>query len=264
MQATLEGASRVPGNLPATREGQRYDSAMVPPLKSVTNAMRVLKSFDAQHREWGVAAERVLEQDAITGRYRLGLAVFDLAGAVPKRFDLHEAVLKPMADLRNGSGETVHVAVLDGREVVYVERLDSPNTMRMFLERGQRSHAHATATGKILLAFLGERERERILKGWVPVKVTEKTCTDLDRLRAELRVVRDRGYSENWHESEMGVISVGAPIRGADGRVTAALSIAGPVDRIEPHHQRFVEAALAAAAHSSHRLGFRPAGASNH
>lgn len=252
---------------------------MVAQLRSVTSAMRVLKAFDAQHREWGVSAlakqlsmstsvvhrilstmveERVLEQDAETGRYRLGLSVFDLVGAVPMRYDLHEAVLKPMADLRSGTGETVHVAVLDHREVVYIERLDGPNTMRMFLERGQRSHAHATATGKVLLAFLAAAERERIFDGWELVPVTPHTCTDPVRLRSELRAVRDRGYSENWHESEVGVISIGAPIRRGDGRVIAALSIAGPVERIEPLHQQFVEATVHTAAVCSRRLGLRP------
>jgi IclR family transcriptional regulator, KDG regulon repressor len=240
--------------------------------------MRVLKAFDAQHREWGVSAlarelsmstsvvhrilstmvtERVLEQDTETGRYRLGLSIFDLAGAVPMRFDLHEAVLKPMADLRSGTGETVHVAVLDRREVVYLERLDGPNTTRMFLEHGQRSHAHATATGKVLLAYLSAAERERVFKGWRLKAVTPHTCVDVKRLREELTVVRERGYSENWHESEVGVISIGAPIRRSDNRVIAALSIAGPLERIEPHHQRFVEATLQTAALCSRRLGRR-------
>ena len=105
-----------------------------------------MKAFTPTEREWGVTDlarrlgiakstahrllatltdEGLLEQDPSTGRYRLGLVVFDLAAAA-QSVDLHEAVLSPMTELRNRTGETVQVAVLDGREVVYVERLDSP------------------------------------------------------------------------------------------------------------------------------------------
>ena len=128
-------------------------------LGSVGNAARVLKAFTPNEREWGVTDlarrlsiakstahrllatltdEGLLEQDPATGRYRLGLVVFDMAAAA-QSVDLHEAVLTPMTELRNRTGETVQVAVLDGREVVYVERLDSPNTLRLFLEVGRRN-----------------------------------------------------------------------------------------------------------------------------
>ena len=146
-------------------------------LGSVANAARVLKSFTPTDREWGVSDlarhldiakstahrllatltdEGLLEQDPATGRYRFGLAVFDLAAAA-QSVDLHEAVMAPMTELRNRTGETVQVAVLDGREVVYVERLDSPNTLRLFLEVGRRNSAHTTGCGKALLAFAPAR-----------------------------------------------------------------------------------------------------------
>lgn len=253
---------------------------MVSPLGSVTNALRVLKSYDAHHREWGVsdmarhlnigkstahrllatmAEERILERDPDSGRYRLGLAVFDLVGAVSSRYDLHEAVMTPMSELRQRSGETVQVAVLDGRQVVYIERLDSPNTLRMFLEVGRRNHAHSTATGKVLLAFLSDTELTKTLIGWDLQKLTPHTITDHKKLRAALRQVRDRGYSENWNESEIGVVSIGAPIHGRDGRVVAALSIAGPFERLEPYRREFAHATMETAAKASRRLGYRGA-----
>ncbi len=251
---------------------------MVAPLSSVSNALRLLKSFTATEREWGVsdlarhsglskstvhrllstmAEERILEQHPETGRYRLGLALIDLAAAVSTQYDLHEAVLAPMTELRNRSGETVQVAVLDGREVVYIERLDSPNTLRMFLEVGRRHHAHCTATGKVLLAFLNERDLDATLKDWKLKAVTLHTITDHRKLKAALREVRQQGYAENWHESEVGVVSIGAPILGRDGRIVAALSIAGPTERIEPHRKQFAMATVEAATTASRRLGFR-------
>jgi IclR family transcriptional regulator, KDG regulon repressor len=256
---------------------------MVAKLSSVTNALRVLKSFNAHDREWGVsdlarhlelgkstvhrllatmAEERVLEQHPETGRYRLGLAVFDLAAAVPLRHDLHEAVLAPMTELRNRSGETVQVAVLDRREVVYIERLDSPNTLRMFLEIGRRNHAHCTATGKVLLANLPEKELDRTLDGWELPAVTPHTITSIRKFRVELRQVRDSGYAENRHESEIGVVSLGAPIHGRDGKVVAAISIAGPAERIDPHRQKLSQVMIESAATASRRLGYRSTTAS--
>lgn len=250
-------------------------------LGSVANAARVLKSFTSNDREWGVsdlarklgiakstahrllatlADEGLLEQDFESGRYRLGLAVFDLAAAV-QSFDLHEAVLTPMTDLRNRTGETVHVAVLDGREVVYIERLDSPNTLRLFLEVGRRNSAHCTGCGKALLAFSAPELVERIMRGWELDGRTPHTLTTHAALRADLEAARKQGYACNRHESEVGVISVAAPIRDVSGRTVAAISVAGPAERLETDELRFAQATMECAATISRRLGHRGLGA---
>lgn len=244
---------------------------------SVRNAARVLKSFTTADREWGVSDlarrldiakstahrllatltdEGLLEQDPESGRYRLGLAVFDLAAAV-NSFDLHEAVLTPMTALRNQTGETVQVAVLDGREVVYIERLDSPNTLRLFLEVGRRNSAHCTGCGKALLAFSPPDVVEKVVRGWDLPSKTDHTITDLDVLRAHLAETRRRGYATNRHESEVGVMSVAAPIRDLSGKVVAAISIAGPAERLDAAERQFAQATMEAAGAISRRLGYR-------
>jgi IclR family acetate operon transcriptional repressor len=246
-------------------------------LGSVANAARVLKAFTPSDREWGVTDlarrlgiakstahrllatltdEGLLEQDPATGRYRLGLAIFDLAAAA-QSVDLHEAVLSPMTELRNRTGETVQVAVLDGREVVYVERLDSPNTLRLFLEVGRRNSAHSTGCGKALLAFLPPDQLERTLRSWKLTAKTPHTITDGDALRKNLAEARRRGYAVNRRESEAGVISVAAPIREVSGRSVAAISVAGPAERLEPQELRVAQATVEAAALISRRLGYR-------
>jgi IclR family KDG regulon transcriptional repressor len=248
-------------------------------LGSVSNAARVLKSFTPNEREWGVTDlarrlgiakstahrllatltdEGLLEQHPTTGRYRLGLAVFDMAAAA-QSVDLHEAVLTPMTELRNRSGETVQVAVLDGRDVVYVERLDSPNTLRLFLEVGRRNSAHSTGCGKALLAFLSPDQLDRTLRGWRLVAKTPHTIVDADLLRRDLAEARRRGYAVNRRESEAGVISVAAPIRDVSGRAIAAISVAGPAERLEPHELRLAQATMECAAAISRRLGHRGA-----
>lgn len=247
-------------------------------LSSVRNAARLLKQFSSREREFGVSelarrldlgkstvhrlvstltAEHLLEQNPDNGKYRLGLAVYDLGAAVATHLDLHEAVMPPMERLRNATGETVQVAVLDRREVVYVERLDSPHTLRLFLDVGRRNWAHCTATGKCLLAFISEYELNRILDGWTLPAVTPHTVTGEAELRRQLGEIRRRGYAHNTGESEVGVLSVAAPIRDLHGGVVAAMSVAGPAARMEPILHNIAAAVVESAALASRRLGHR-------
>lgn len=247
-------------------------------LSSVGNAARLLKQFSSRERELGVsdlarrlglgkstvhrlvttlAAEHLLEQNPDNGKYRLGLAVYDLGAAVSTHLDMHEAVVPPMERLRNATGETVQVAVLDEREVVYVERLDSPHTLRLFLDVGRRNWAHCTATGKCLLAYLADYDLDRILDGWDLPALTPATVTDVAALRKELSAIRKLGHARNIDESEVGVLSVAAPIRDVHGGVAAALSVAGPTARMDPILDKIAAAVVESAAQASRRLGYR-------
>ena len=183
--------------------------------------------------------------------------MFDLAAAMPTQRPLHEAVLVPMTELRARTGETVQVGVLDRRHVVYVERLDSPNTLRVFTKLGRRAHAHCTSSGKVLLAFLPRAERDRLLDGWNPVARTPHSITDVDVLRRELDAVRRRGYAENRQESELGVVSIAAPIRGSGGLTIASLSLAGPSSRMDPNREVYVHALMTLAQAVSKQMGWR-------
>ena len=243
-------------------------------LSTVRNAARVLKAFSTRRRTFGVtelareldlststahrllrtlAEENLVEQDRTTGRYRLGLAVYDLIAATTE-YDLTHAVLPPMTVLRHRTGETVQCGVLDGREVVYVERLESPRTLRLFIDVGRRNDAHRTGTGKALLAFQPPEALERTLDGWELRRVTDTTITDIDVLRAELEQVRRDGYAVNRGESEAGAVSVGAPVRDRHGVAVAAISAAGPAERMNADMDQIVRAVVEAAAIASKRM----------
>jgi DNA-binding IclR family transcriptional regulator len=154
-------------------------------LSSVQNAARLLKELGSAEGELGVSelsrrlalgkstvhrllatltAERILEHNPATGTYRLGLVMYELGARVSMHRILHDAATTVVEELRNATKETVQIAVLDGREVVYVERLESPHTLRLFGRIGHRMPAHSTSTGKVLLAFL-PRERLEVLPG---------------------------------------------------------------------------------------------------
>jgi IclR family transcriptional regulator, KDG regulon repressor len=248
-------------------------------LSSVRNAARLLKEFSRGSREIGVtelsrrlgigkstahrllntlAEERLLEQDPDTGAYRLGLAMYELGASVSMHTDLHEACSPVVDQLRNATRETVQVAVLDGREVVYVERRESPQTLRLFGRVGHRNDAHCTSTGKLLLAYLPPGRLEELLDGWVLARKTPHTIHDLPTLRQELLLVRQRGWAENVNEAELGVASVAAPIRNGLGEVVAAVSVAGPLQRITNDSlKRFARPTVEAGLAISRRLGYR-------
>ena len=248
-------------------------------LSSVRNAARLLKEFSRGSREIGVtelsrrlgigkstahrllntlAEERLLEQDPSTGAYRLGLAMYELGASVSMHTDLHEACTSVVDQLRNATRETVQVAVLDGREVVYVERRESPQTLRLFGRVGHRNDAHCTSTGKLLLAYLPPHRLDALLEGWKLVAKTQFTIRDVDVLRAELKTVRQRGWAENVNEAEMGVASVAAPIRNGLNEVVASVSVAGPLQRITHDSlKRFARPTVEAGLAISRRLGYR-------
>lgn len=248
-------------------------------LSSVRNAARLLKEFSKGNRELGVTElsrrlgigkstahrlvntlteERLLEQDPDTGAYRLGLAMYELGTSVYWHTDLHEACTPVIEQLRNATKETVQVAVLDGREVVYVERRESPQTLRLFGRVGHRNDAHCTSTGKLLLAYESPEQLDRTLRGWKLTAKTPHTITRLEDLRRQLQAIHAQGWAENLNEAELGVGSVAAPVRNGFGEVVAAVSIAGPIQRLGGESlRRFARPCIEAGLAISRRLGYR-------
>jgi IclR family acetate operon transcriptional repressor len=152
----------------------------------------------------------------------------------------------------------VHVAVLDGLEVVYVERLESHNLLPIFRQVGHRLAAHTTSSGKILLAALPPDELSLRLADWRPRAVTPWTITDKTRLLAELGEIAKRGWAQNNEEGHLGIVSVGAPIRGRDGKVMAAVSVVGDSARMRTMMRRATTLVVESARLISRRLGHNP------
>ena len=249
-------------------------------LSSVQNAARLLTAFTALDRDLGVtelagrlglpkssvhrlltalAREGLVERGAGHGRYRLGLRLYELGSMAPARIDMHLLTVGPIDDLRARTGEAVHVAVLDGRDVVAVGRRETPGMMRLAARLGVRHPAHATSAGKVLLAYLPLAERTALLSGQDLVALTSHTITDRARLEEELAKVRSRGWAECTHEHEMGIASVAAPVRDARGRVVAAIGIAGPASRLARDAVRRLALETVRTADSvSGALGYRP------
>ena len=203
--------------------------------------------------------EGLIERNAETGAYRLGLVMFELGQAVRVHMDLHAAVGPVLASLREQTHESCQVGVLDGHEVVYVDRLESSQTLRLFTETGRRVPVHTTSSGKVLLAHLPEDRLDAVLAAAPLTQMTPRSITDPVALRAELERVRRRGWSEAVEEREVGVASIAAPIRDQTGLVVAAVSIGAPSARMgSAQRKRLAEVMVEAGEAASRRLGWSP------
>lgn len=162
-------------------------------------------------------------------RYRLGLRLLELGGRVLARLDLRDVARPYLAELRDRTRLTVHMAILDGTEVVYVEKLDSPANLRMASFVGTRNPAYCTALGKAILAALPEPELQAVLADTRFVARTPNTITTPQALRQELEATRARGYAVDNVENEEGIRCVGAAVYSHTGRVVASISASGPI-----------------------------------
>lgn len=249
-------------------------------LSTVTNTLTLMQAFTYDEPVLGVSdlarrlglgkstVHRMLTTLLAEGfvaktpddRYRLGFKLYELGQQVVNGLELREVAHPFLEALRNESKETTHLAVLDGPEVIYLERIESPSTLRLFGRIGRRMPAHTTSSGKALLAFSPYAVTEEVLavglRRMAPRSITTKSVF----LKA-LDEVRTQGYAVSYEESEVGVTSVGAPVFGHDGSVIAAVSVAGPSLRINRENTpSFVRMVRRTAAAISQGMGHRERG----
>ncbi|GLW66844.1 IclR family transcriptional regulator [Actinomadura rubrobrunea] len=170
---------------------------------------------------WGA-----LERDE-HGLYRIGLRLWEVAALAPRGQALREAAMPFLEDLYEATHENVQLAVLDGLEVVYIERISSRNAVHVFTRVGGRWPAHATGVGLALLAHADPALQERAIAG--PLRrFTPKTICSGAELRRVLAEVRRTGVAISDGQVELIALSVAAPVYGPDDTVVAAVSIVVP------------------------------------
>jgi DNA-binding IclR family transcriptional regulator len=193
------------------------------------------------------------------GEYRLGAGALDLGAAAPAPRELVEVARPAVVDLMRRTGETVFVGVLssDRRSVVYVDKVESDHVIRYAGGVGDRRPLHATSSGKAILAFLAEDEREEILTSLSLSRLTEHTVTSLAALRVSLGEIRRTGVSVTTEEVVAGASGIGAPVFDRYGRVAGACAIGGPTGRVRPRLKMLATEVKATARALSERLGHR-------
>jgi len=248
-------------------------------LSSVANSIRLTKAFTENESEMGISAlatrlglakstvhrlattlveYHFLEQNRENGKYRLGLALFELGTLVRRKMDTASQSRAQMYSLMEVTGETVQLAVLDHNSVLYIRVLESRQAVRMSTIVGARAPAHCTGVGKVLLAHQSAEAARAIIDAGLK-RYTPNTITDPEALLEELGSIRARGCAIDDEEIEVGLRCIAAPIRDHTGQVIAAISVAAPVQRMSKKNvQTTVPTVTAAAEAISRRLGYMP------
>jgi IclR family acetate operon transcriptional repressor len=203
-----------------------------------------------------LADRGLVERDPFSERYRLGFGLIRLAGAAMTGLDLVRSARPILEELAERTRETVNVGVVSGDGVVYVDQVAGSRAIVTVNWVGQRTPLHCTSNGKVLMAFMEQRELDRML-GRPLERCTPRSITDPAALRSQLDDVRRRGWAQTLEELEEGLNAVAAPVRQADGRVTAALSVSGPAFRMRAVDlPRIALLTTEAAAAVSRRMGY--------
>lgn len=208
------------------------------------------------HRLLSVLADLHVVRVGDRGRWRVGRRCLELGAAYLDSVEIRSEARDLMHGLTEETGETCALGVLDDDRVVYVEKMDSPHAVRMHSAIGRSNPAATSALGRAILAWSSDDVVAHVLDQGIPSR-TAHTVTTPEELRAELGRCRKRGYSVDDAENEPGIRGVGAPVLDYRGRPVAALSVAGPEQRVPRRRLRELGAATATAARElSARLGY--------
>jgi IclR family transcriptional regulator, KDG regulon repressor len=173
-----------------------------------------------------------IEQDQETSRYKLGYKFLEMSSKLLESIDLREEAKPYLRELESKTNEVIHLVVYDQGEVIYIEKLEGTETLRMHSKVGKRAPMHCTAVGKAILAHLPSHVVLEILERKGMPKHTDHTITDKDELLKELFQVKQQGFALDLEENEYGIRCMAVPIFNHVGNVIAAVSISGPTIRM--------------------------------
>ena len=225
-------------------------------VKEISEAMGLSKS--TVHGLIKTLEQRgYLKQNPGNMKYRLGMKLFSLGNVVADHLDIRRIARPVIRRLVDNIKETVHLAVLNGDEVVYTEKVEGPGALRMYSQVGRRVPVYCTGVGKVILAFQDEETVERLLSKETLRALTPHTITDKAKLKAHLAAIREQGYALDNEEIELGLRCVAAPIYDHQGKVFASISCAGPAIRMSGGLDSKIKAMKDAALEISRLLGYQ-------
>ncbi len=257
--------------------GKRKKSSYI--IQSVTNALDLLEEFRGEETELGVTelskrlglhknnvfrllatleSRGYMEQNKVTGNYRLGLKVLELGQVFIKHMGLLKMARPILEELVEKCNETAYLGVIRDNRVVYVDVVEATRPVRVVSRVGVGLPVYCSAVGKAQISFESADEVDAILADAKLEKYTEHTITELGALRAQLEEIRERGYAIDDEEFDEGIRCVGVPVRDYTRRVVAGVSISGPAYRFTDERlaQELVPLAVEAGNRLSARLGF--------
>jgi len=205
-----------------------------------------------------LCSRQYVDQSPSTGRYRLGVRLFELGSIVARNWDVRTIAKPAMQDLNNRLGETIQLATETNGEVLYIEKLDSTHIMRIVSDIGTRLPMHCTGLGKVLLAYKTYSEIKWIVAKHGLCKMTARTITDWGKLERELIRIRRQGYAVDDREIMDSLRCVAAPIYDRNGSVEYAISVSGFAKSFQGSRFDMVcEELLKTAESISYTMGYR-------
>jgi DNA-binding IclR family transcriptional regulator len=249
-------------------------------LKSVERAFQILERVSLSKNGIGVTElatelnmykstiHRVLttlarlgyvEQNSESGRYKLGYKLLDISSRLLDSIDVRREALPFLQELADETNEVVHLVVLNKGEVVYIEKVEGSETIRMHSRVGNRAPVHCTGVGKAILAYLPEQEVREIIHHYGLQPHTPYTLSNLQDLLENLEQIRQRGYALDLEENEIGISCIAVPIWDYTGAVVASISVSGPTTRMQPERlEGLADKTRDVGLRISQRLGYRP------
>jgi len=225
----------------------------MPIIQAVDRALRILDLFDEQSPEFKITeiSEHMnlhkstvhsllktlqlhgyITQNAENGKYKLGLKLVERGHSVVYGLDIRKIAKPYLIDLSMKTGQTTHLVILDGREGVYIDKVEGPLAVILYSRIGRRIPIHCSAVGKVLVSFKPKHEQKKILENYVFTSHTENTITNKNDFLQELQDVKQAGYALDNEENEPGVRCIAVPVRDHTGNVIAAISMSTLISRV--------------------------------
>jgi DNA-binding IclR family transcriptional regulator len=252
--------------------------ATMPIIQSVDRALKILDLFNEFETELKITdiseklmlhkstvhsllktlqTHQYIDQNPENGKYRLGMKLFERGNLVIHSLDIREIAKPHLNTLSKETLQTVHLVVLDGKEGVYIDKVEGVTSSALYSRIGRRIPIHCSSVGKALVAFKSNEEIEKILEGYEFDTRTEHTITNKEDFLKELDLVRQTGYSRDNQENEPGVNCVAIPVRNYTGEVIAAISISSPAMRFNEEQKALhIDLLKKEASNLSKKLGY--------
>jgi IclR family transcriptional regulator, KDG regulon repressor len=251
----------------------------MPIIQSLDRALRIVDLFDEQTRELKITeiSARVdlhkstvhsllktlqmhgyIEQDQ-HGLYRLGMRFLEKGQLLLSSFDIRAIASRHLQELSGETGQTAHLVIRDGAEGVYIDKVEGSKAAIRYSRIGRRVPLHSSAVGKVLAAFMPERELDVLLRGYAYTTHTTRTIASEADFRTELRAVLGAGVAYDREENEPGVRCAAAPVFDHGGRLAAAISISTMASAVDDAELEALAARLReTASRISQGIGYRP------
>ncbi|MBM7551607.1 IclR family transcriptional regulator [Thalassobacillus pellis] len=237
----------------------------MPIIQSVDRALAILNLFDEYSPELKITeiSDRMhlnkstihsllktlqkhhyIEQNTENGKYRLGMKLFERGNIVIHNLDIRTTAKRHLIDLSMKTGHTINLVILDGKEGVYIDKVEGSSGTILYSRIGRRIPVHCSAVGKVLVAFKKEEELNRILESYDYIKQPPNTITNEKAFREELDQVKRQGYGYEKEENEPGVCCFAVPVKDHMNQVIAAISLSMPSARLHMEDEETIVAQL--------------------